>query len=143
MHCCSWAVCDDLVKDAEFSSAVFAVGGHYPNTAIDPQCAALDAQSQKPLWASEDFSSYFQAGGCWTRLLNRNYALANITATIAWNLIAAYYNALPYGGDGMMSAPEPSAIKPHSHTLLLAASRHKKGMLSTTTADPLFVLCCV
>ena len=103
--CCgrSWAVCDDLVDDAEFRNAVAAVGGHYPNNAITPSCAAIDA----PKWASEDFSSDFRAGGCWARLLSRNYALANMTATIAWNLIAAYYDALPYGGDGLMHAPEP------------------------------------
>ena len=66
-------------------------------------CAALSI----PKWASEDFSSYFKAGGCWSRLLNRNYAIGNLTATIAWNLIAAYYDELPYSGDGLMHAAQP------------------------------------
>ena len=35
----------------------------------------------------QDFSSYYQAGGCWSRLLNRNYVMANLTSTISWNLI--------------------------------------------------------
>ena len=64
---------------------VHALGVHYPNSDASSACASLD----KPLWASEDFSSYFQAGGCWARLLNRNYVSANMTSTVAWNLIAA------------------------------------------------------
>ena len=104
--CCgrSWAVCDTVNADAGWASNVYAVGAHYPNTEIDEPCR--ETLEHHPLWASEDFSSFYQAGGCWTRLLNRN-ALSNITATIAWNLIAAYYSELPYGGDGMMNAPEP------------------------------------
>jgi hypothetical protein len=62
--------------------------GHYPNSATPDSCQHVE----KPIWASEDFSSDFQAGGCWSRLLNRNYALSNMTATIAWNLVAAYYD---------------------------------------------------
>ena len=30
-----------------------------------------------------------------------------MTSTISWNLIAAYYPDLPYGGDGLMWAENP------------------------------------
>ena len=79
------SICDDLLKWQELLPVVYAVGLHYPNSDASSACASLD----KPLWASEDFSSYFQAGGCWARLLNRNYVSANMTSTVAWNLIAA------------------------------------------------------
>ena len=102
--CCPpWNVCDDLLKDKEWASAVARVGGHYPNSLTTDSCAALDI----PKWASEDFSSYYKAGACWSRLLNRNYVYGNMTSTIAWNLIAAYYADLPYSGDGLMSASYP------------------------------------
>ena len=96
-------ICDDLLKWDELMPVVHALGVHYPNARTTSACASID----KPLWASEDFSSYFQQGGCWARLLNRNYALANMTSTISWNLIAAYYDDLPYAGDALMHAPEP------------------------------------
>ena len=96
-------ICSDLQKWTELEPVVYALGIHYPNSRTSSACAA----SNKRLWASEDFSSLFTAGGCWARLLNRNYALANMTSTIAWNLIAAYYDALPYAGDALMHAPEP------------------------------------
>jgi len=102
--CCPpWGVCDDLLRDSEWASAVARVGGHYPNSLTTDSCAALSI----PKWASEDFSSYFKAGACWSRLLSRNYVYGNITATIAWNLIAAYYDELPYSGDGLMHAAQP------------------------------------
>jgi len=69
--CCgyTWTICDDLQRNPQLSDVVLAVGAHYPAETAPPQCQSL----QQPLWATEDFSSYFQAGGCWARLLNRNY----------------------------------------------------------------------
>ena len=98
-----WGICDDLVKDPPYAAAVYAVGAHYPNSQTTANCAALG----KPLWASEDFSTLFTAGGCWSRLLNRNYAFSNLTSTISWNLVSAYYDELPWGGVGLAHAPEP------------------------------------
>ena len=73
------SICDDLLNWTELLPVVYALGVHYPNSHASKVCESID----KPLWASEDFSSNFQAGGCWARLLNRNYVLANMTSTIA------------------------------------------------------------
>ena len=78
------SICDDMLQWTELQPLVRALGVHYPNSDAGANCPAVPL----PLWASEDFSSYFEAGGCWARLLNRNYVLANMTATIAWNLIS-------------------------------------------------------
>ena len=48
-----------------------------------------------------------EGGGCWARILNQNYVRANVTATIAWNLIASYYDELAYSQDGLMHAVTP------------------------------------
>jgi galactosylceramidase len=44
---------------------------------------------------------------CWARALNENYVRANLTATIAWSLIASFYDSLPFGGTGLLHAVEP------------------------------------
>ena len=92
-----------MLKWQELLPLVHALGVHYPNSDPGKACPAID----KPLWASEDFSTDFTAGGCWARLLNRNYVLGNMTSTIAWNLIAAYYDDLPAPKQALMHAPEP------------------------------------
>jgi galactosylceramidase len=44
---------------------------------------------------------------CWARALNENYVRANLTATIAWALIASFYDNLAFGGTGLLHAVEP------------------------------------
>ena len=101
-----WNICDELVKDEEYAAAIYALGAHYPNSATSANCAALSNQGKR-LWASEDFSTGYTAGGCWTRLLSHNYVLANLTSTISWNLGSFYYDELPWGKVGLMTGSEP------------------------------------
>ena len=101
-----WGICDELVNDPEYAAAVYALGAHYPNSATSANCAALSDQGKR-LWASEDFSTGYTAGGCWSRLLSHNYVLANLTSTISWNLGSFYYDELPWGKVGLMTGSQP------------------------------------
>lgn len=103
--CCStkWQICTDMLADRTLSAAVDFIGGHYPAQATTANCSKLRQRK----WSSEDFSSPYTAGGCWARLLNRNYVYGNFTATIAWSPIAAYYDELPFSRVGLMHAASP------------------------------------
>ena len=100
-----WNVCDAMLLDMELYNAVDIVGAHYVGELTTSSCNLLGPS--KPLWASEDFSANYTHGGCWSRLLNRNYVFGNMTTTIAWNLIASYYSELPYSEMGLMLAISP------------------------------------
>ena len=99
-----WDICAPLASNPTLLSAIDVLGGHYIGTAAPPVCETLG----KPLWSSEDFAmTWDQGGGCWARILNQNYVRANVTATLAWNLIASYYDELAYSQDGLIHAVTP------------------------------------
>ena len=127
-----WGICDDMIKDPPYAAAVYAVGAHYPNSQTTANCAALG----KPLWASEDFSTSFTAGGCWSRLLNRNYAFSNLTSTISWNLVSAYYDELPWSALPL-SPPIPDT--PSLPTLVACSSSISAWLTIRCPVSPLCV----
>jgi len=63
----------------------------------------------KPLWASEDYSTYSDSigGKCLAKLFNRNWVDGNITATFVWDLFWASFDGLACSGQGLIWSAEP------------------------------------
>ncbi|BFZ07700.1 hypothetical protein BsWGS_10738 [Bradybaena similaris] len=100
-----WGIAGDIESDKDLANNIYALGTHYPGTSSSDSAKGTG----KPLWASEDYSTYNDefGAGCWARILNQNYVNGSMTATIAWNLIASYYHGLDYYRSGLMTAAEP------------------------------------
>eukprot|EP01116_Phalansterium_solitarium_P024319 TRINITY_DN8883_c0_g1_i1.p1 TRINITY_DN8883_c0_g1~~TRINITY_DN8883_c0_g1_i1.p1 ORF type:complete len:826 (+),score=339.12 TRINITY_DN8883_c0_g1_i1:203-2680(+) len=103
----SWDIANDILNDPGMANAVHALGAHYPGMYSTSQAE----KTGKPLWASEDDSTFNNAvgAGCWARIINRNYVLGNMTATINWNLIASYMKGTNWYRAGLMTALQPWA----------------------------------
>jgi galactosylceramidase len=63
-------VAQDVNSDPAFAAALWGLGAHYPNMASGPAAE----ETGKPLWASEEDSTYNNAvgAGCWARVINQS-----------------------------------------------------------------------
>lgn len=97
-----------------------AIGAHYPGVhGGPPPRAEFDLLSALsiPMWASEDGADTPFISSTWTRTVNQNFVVLNISSTIAWNLLTAYDADLPYTGRGIMgvaNTPWCGAYKPYA-----------------------------
>jgi galactosylceramidase len=100
-----WSIAKDILADPELAASVHGIGAHYPG-----MYSSSDAEATgKPLWASEDDSTYDNDVGaeCWARIINRNFVLGNMTATINWNLVTAYMKGTQWYRAGLFNAMKP------------------------------------
>lgn len=99
------SVAKDVNSDPAFAAALWGLGAHYPNMVSGPDAE----KTGMPLWASEEDSTYNNAvgAGCWARVLNQNFVRGNMSASINWNLIAAYQKGTNWWRAGLMTAFQP------------------------------------
>ncbi len=97
---------NEAASDPVFNASFYSIGRHYP---CDYPGPAVEAVLHKQYWSSEDSSmaNDWSGSSCWGRLLNQNYVLMNMTATIAWSLVWSVQPGLPCPGRGLLTAQQP------------------------------------
>eukprot|EP00037_Helgoeca_nana_P029891 m.363526 g.363526 ORF g.363526 m.363526 type:complete len:1033 (+) comp28068_c0_seq2:228-3326(+) len=99
-------ICTALAADPGYAKAVAIIGLHYPSDFYDlSHCRALG----KPIWASEESSSYDDLNGaaCWARVTNSHYVYQGITSSIMWNILGGYYPGTSWYASSMLTANQP------------------------------------
>jgi len=99
-------ICNDLHADADYASAVGIIGLHYPSDYSNyDNCHSLN----KPLWSSEESSSYDDLNGaaCWGRVITSHWVLSQMTSSIMWNLVGAYFEGTNWYASSTLTAVQP------------------------------------
>lgn len=88
------------------AKSIDIIGLHYPS---DYQDLTTCHSFGKPVWASEESSSYDDLNGaaCWARVVNSHYVLERITSSIMWNLVGAYYHGTNWYASSMLTSVQP------------------------------------
>ena len=113
----SYSQLHDFFHNKTLSASAAAIGLHYPNSIMPARLPASQPYyrnlSSLPdgqrLWSSEEFSTPATQSGsrCLAKLFNRNFIDGNLTSSIVWSIIYAWYTDLACSGQGMIWAPEP------------------------------------
>ena len=106
VHDGGWDAVPDVLSNSSFAAAVDVIGVHYPSGS---NSTASAIRTGKPLWSSEDSSTFFDAAGgqCLSRVTNWNYVYGNFVSLYIWNLVTAYAYPLFWYGDSLMAAATP------------------------------------
>ena len=98
-------IVSQMQSDSVLSTAVYAVGRHYPGYQSSAAAQALG----KPLWAAEDGIG----GSSWAtaqklaKIFNLNYVNGKYTKTEIWSPITSYFDNLAAADSGLMRANTP------------------------------------
>lgn len=99
-------ICDEVLLDPDYEKAVDIIGLHYPNDFDNyTVCHSL----KKPIWASEESSSYDDLNGaaCWGRIITSHFVLNQMTSSIMWNLVGSYYHGTNWYASSLLTAVQP------------------------------------
>jgi hypothetical protein len=108
----SFAPADQVVSDPTFAAAVGVLGSHYVcgyrSSQSNCPSSANAIASGKKIWASENGSDDFNAGGInLARGINRGYLDGKMTAYINWPVVAAITPNIPFPTMGVAVAAQP------------------------------------
>jgi len=106
------SICNEMAGDKGYQDAIGVVGLHYPsdfNNYSNCKNLGYGVKGGKPLWASEESSSYDDLNGaaCWATVVTRHWVLQGMTSSIMWNLIGSYFHGTQWYASSMMTAVEP------------------------------------
>ena len=99
-------ICDEVKLDKGYEEAVDIIGLHYPSDYDNyTSCHSLN----KPIWASEESSSYDDLNGaaCWARIITSHFAINEMTSSIMWNLVGSYYHGTNWYASSLLTAVQP------------------------------------
>ncbi len=112
-----WAIADEILKDPELATDIYAIGVHYPRANGRLTTTDDARKTGKPLWSSEDQPNggggpfvprdWPVGGRILAHLYNLNYLEGSFTATEIWSPITSYYDILAAPGSGLMYANSP------------------------------------